>query len=68
MFKKNFAFSVESMEKYFSREFHVSSSNECLEILQHTVGDVSVINKELVFTPNYYFNLLSPLFQTRLAV
>ncbi|XP_046447702.1 protein N-lysine methyltransferase METTL21D-like [Daphnia pulex] len=31
------------MEKYFSRDFHVSSSNECLEILQHTVGDVGCV-------------------------
>lgn len=31
------------MEKYFSREFELSSSQTTIEILQHTYGDVGCV-------------------------
>ena len=31
------------MEKYFSREFEVTSTGKSLEFLQHTVGDVGCV-------------------------
>ena len=41
--KKTVWKTILTMEKYFSREFELSSSNVNLEFLQHTVGDVGCV-------------------------